>query len=94
MVGTFMCFIIFSTFAGLPPPKRIEDDIMMFPTGMSPTGGWESQLLLKEQDRHVCFTVIFVPNLELTLFSHSDLQTGQNRNKSKSDDSATKNSFC
>lgn len=94
MVGTFICFNILSTFVGLPPPKRIEDDRMMFPTGMSPTEGWESQLVENVQERHFCVTVIFVPSLESTFLSHSDWQTGQNRKSPRSDDSATRNRFC
>lgn len=67
---------------------------MMFPTGMSPTEGWESQLVENVQERHFCVTVIFVPSLESTFLSHSDRQTGQNRKSPRSDDSATRNRFC
>ena len=79
MVGTFICFNILSTFVGLPPPKRIEEDSMMFPTGMSPAEGWESQLVEKVHERHFCVTVIFVPSLESMFLPHSDRQTGQSK---------------
>ena len=39
MVTTFMWPIILSTLAGLPPPKRIPEDIMMLPRGVSPMDG-------------------------------------------------------
>ena len=68
---------------------------MMFPTGMFPIEGWESQLVVKNvQEKHFCVTVIFVPSLESTIFSHSDWQTGQNRKTSRSDDSTTRNRLC
>lgn len=73
-----MWSMILSTLAGLPPPNRIAEDISIFPTGISPTVGWESHSLLKEQERHFCKTVIFVPIRELTDLLHSDVQRGQN----------------
>ena len=94
IVRTFMCLIILSTFAGLPPPKRIPDDIIMLPTGMPPMDGWESQFLAYEQDKHSCRIVILVPILVFTRLSHSDRHTGQNWNKSSNEDSATRNKFC
>ena len=62
----------------LPPQNGIAEDITTFPIGISPTGGCGFCSLLKEQERHFCKTVIFVPVLELTVLSHSDLQRGQN----------------
>ena len=66
----------------------------MFPTGISPTEGCESQLVVNVQEKHFCVTVIFVPSLDSTLLSHSDRQTGQNWKRARSEDSATRNRFC
>ena len=66
----------------------------MFPTRMSLTEDWESQLVVNVQEKHFCVTVIFVPSLESTVLSHSDRHTGQKLKSPRSDDSATRNRFC
>ena len=71
MVIIFMCLIIRSTFAGLPPPNRMPDDIMSLSRGISQISGCESQELMNEQGKYFCVILILVPILELICLSHS-----------------------